>query len=95
MAVGDDAVAGGYPLVPGTGTGGEVKNGALEINRTRDFIAQLKKLLPVILPISQGGTGAGTAADARTGLGIRSGTADPSDAVGGNQDGNIYFKINT
>lgn len=45
MAIGDDATAAGYPLVPNTGSGGEVKFGAREINRTRDFIAQVKALI--------------------------------------------------
>lgn len=79
MAIGDDAAAAGYPLVPGTGTGGEVRLGAQEINRTRDEIAGVKTLIPV-----------GKAAY-RTAAGITSGTANPS---GGN-DGDIYFKIVT
>ncbi len=45
MAIGDDAQNAGYPLVPDSGTGGEVKWGARELNRTRDFVAQLKKLI--------------------------------------------------
>ncbi len=77
MAVGDDATAAGYPIVPNTGTEGIVRDGAQEINRTRDFVAQIKALIP-----------AGKAAY-RTAAGITSGTADPS---GGN-DGDIYFKI--
>lgn len=95
MAVGDDALAAGYPIVPHTGPGAEVHNGYLEINRTRDFIAQVKALIPAIWPISSGGTGASSASAARSGLGVRSGTAAPSDAVGGAQDGNIYFRIQT
>lgn len=77
MAIGDDAAAAGYPLVPDNGEEGRVRWGAREINRARDFIAQLKMLLPV-----------GKAAY-RTAAGISSGTADPT---GGN-DGDIYFKI--
>jgi hypothetical protein len=92
MATGDDALAAGYPIVPDTGTAGLVKDGAHEINRTRDFVAQVKGLIAAIWPISAGGTGAFNASGARNNLGIRSGTADPSDAVGGSQDGNIYFK---
>ena len=42
MAVGDDAAAQGYPLVPGTGEEGRVRWGAREINRTRDFVAQAR-----------------------------------------------------
>jgi hypothetical protein len=77
MAVGDDAQAQGYPLVPDTGEEGRVRWGARELNRTRDFIAQVKGLIPV-----------GKAAY-RTSAGITSGTAAPT---GGN-DGDIYFKI--
>jgi hypothetical protein len=77
MAVGDDATAAGYPIVPNTGVDGLVKIGAQEITRTRDFVAQVKGLTPT-----------GKAAY-RTASGITSGTADPT---GGN-DGDIYFKI--
>jgi hypothetical protein len=78
MAVGDAATAAGYPLVPDTG--GEearVAHGAREVNRTRDFVALVKALIP-----------SGKAAY-RAAAGISSGTAAPS---GGN-DGDIYFKI--
>lgn len=77
MAVGDDATAGGMPLVPDTGEDGRVRWGAREINRTRDFIAGVRALIP-----SNKGA-------YRTAAGISSGTADPT---GGN-DGDIYFKI--
>lgn len=77
MAIGDDAQAGGFPIVPDTGEEGKVKYGAQEINRTRDFIAQVKALFP--------GSKTGT----RTAAGISSGTANPS----GGDDGDIYFKI--
>lgn len=77
MAVGDQAQAAGFPVVPDTGENGRVRWGGLEINRTRDFIAAVKALIPV-----------GKAAY-RTAGGITSGTTDPS---GGN-DGDIYFKI--
>lgn len=46
MAIGDDATAAGYPLVPNTGEEGRVRWGAREINRTRDFVAQVKAQLP-------------------------------------------------
>lgn len=75
MAVGDDALAAGYPLV--NGATDKVKFGNIEINRTRDFIAQVKATIPV------GKSGY------RTASGITSGTADPS----GGSDGDIYFKI--
>lgn len=76
MAVGDDAAAAGFPLVPNTGEEGKVRLGAQEINRTRDLVALLKALLPV------------GKAGYRAAAGITAGTADPT---GGN-DGDIYFK---
>lgn len=77
MAVGDEATAAGYPLVPDSGEEGKVKWGSREINRTRDFIAQLKGLIP------------SSKSAARTTAGITSGTAEPT----GGTDGDIYFKI--
>ena len=77
MAVGDDAAAAGYPLVPDSGDQGKTHNGYFEINRTRDFVAQVKVSVPT-----------GKAAY-RTAAGISSGTADPT----GGTDGDIYFKI--
>ena len=79
MAVGDDATGKGLPLVPDTGEEGKVKWGAREINRTRDLVARVKKLIPV----GKGGF--------RAAAGITSGTADPNNAVG--DDGDIYFKV--
>lgn len=77
MAVGDDATAAGYSLVPDTGEEGRVRWGAREINRTRDFIAQVKALIPL------------NKAGYRAASGISSGTAAPT---GGN-DGDIYLQI--
>lgn len=77
MAVGDQATAAGFPLVPDTGEEGRIRWGARELNRTRDFVAQIKALIPV-----------GKSAY-RTAAGITSGTADPTGGV----DGDIYFKI--
>lgn len=79
MAIGDDAVAAGFAIVPGSGTEGKVKYGAREINRTRDYVAQVKATVPV------------GKASYRTAAGISSGTGDPS----GGADGDIYFKIIT
>jgi hypothetical protein len=90
MAVGDDASAAGYPLV--SGSAGLVKDGDLEINRTRDFIAQVRALILAVWPISQGGTGATTAAAARANLGLQGtitiSTANPT----GGSPGDIWLK---
>jgi hypothetical protein len=77
VAVGDDAAAAGFPLVPDSGEDGKVKWGAREINRTRDFVA----LLLGIIPVSKSAY--------RSSSGISSGTAEPT----GGTDGDIYFKI--
>lgn len=78
MAIGDDAQDAGYPIVPNTGEGGKVKYGAQEINRTRDFVAQVKGLFPV------------SKAAYRTASGISSGTAAPINTNG--NDGDVYFQ---
>lgn len=77
MAVGDDATGAGYPLVPSTGSEGLVKWGAREINRTRDFIAQVKAIWNETKAFFRGKSG------------LSSGTADPS----GGDDGDWYAKI--
>lgn len=77
MAIGDDALSAGLPLVPGTGEEGKRKHGAREINRTRDFVAQFARLIPK------------SKADFRTTSGITSGTANPT----GGDNGDVYFKI--
>lgn len=77
MAIGDQAVAAGFTLVPETGEEGRVRWGSRELNRTRDFIAQIKALIPVGKPAF------------RAAAGISSGTANPS----GGSDGDIYFRI--
>lgn len=77
MAIGDAAAAEGYPLVPDSGEEGKVKWGARELNRTRDFVANLK----VQIPANKAAT--------RSSAGISSGTAEPT----GGTDGDIYFKI--
>lgn len=79
MAVGDEATASGYPLVPNSGEEGKVKWGSREINRTRDFVAQVKALVLAVWPIARGGTGATTAAQARVNLGL--GVAATEDVV--------------
>jgi hypothetical protein len=77
MAIGDDAIESGYPLVPDSGENGRVRYGSDEINRTRDFIAVVRRLIPT-----------GKAGN-RNAAGITSGTAVPS----GGDDGDIYFQI--
>lgn len=77
MAIGDQALAAGFTVVPETGEDGRVRWGAREINRARDFVAQVFGYIPV------------GKAGYRAAAGISSGTAEPT---GGN-DGDIYFKI--
>ena len=79
MSVGVEATAAGFPLVPETGEEGRVRWGAKELNRTRDFIAQVKLLIPI-----------GKAAWREAG-GTTSGTTLPANTVGDN--GDIFFKI--
>lgn len=76
MAIGDDATAAGFPLVPNNGPEGLVQYGAREINRTRDEVAQTKSLIPT------------SKAAFRAAAGISSGTAEPS----GGSNGDIYFQ---
>lgn len=77
MAIGDEAIAAGYMVVPNEGEDGKVRYGAREINRTRDYIAQVRNELPA------------TNAAARLRAGISSGQAAPTGGV----DGDIYFQI--
>lgn len=90
MAIGDDASAAGYPLVPNTGEEGKVRYGAREINRTRDLVAQVKNLIVAVWPVSRGGTGGTTKPTARANLGFTSSTAVPANTTG--EDGDIHFK---
>lgn len=92
MAIGDDAAAAGYLLVPDTGEDGKVKWGARELNRTRDYIAQVLALIPAIWPIAKGGTGASTAAAARTNLGLKGAITISTASPTGGADGDIWFK---
>lgn len=77
MAIGDAALAAGYPLVPETGEEGKVKHGAREINRTRDHVAGVGAQMPSNKGAYQAKAG------------ISYGTAEPT----GGLDGDIYFKI--
>lgn len=91
MAVGDEATAAGYPIVPNTGEEGKVRYGAREINRTRDFVAQVKALILTVWPVSRGGTGSNSKSGARTNLGITSSGSVPASSTGAN--GDIHFRI--
>lgn len=77
MAIGDDATAQGFAIVPDSGENGRVRYGAREINRTRDYVAQIAVRAPA------------TKSGMRTRAGISSGTGNPS----GGANGDIYFKI--
>lgn len=77
MPIGDQAIAAGFTTVPDTGEEGRVRWGARELNRTRDFIAIVKALIPV------------GKAGFRAAAGISYGTGDPP---AGN-DGDIYFRV--
>ena len=90
MAIGDDAAAAGYPIVPNTGEEGKVRYGAREINRTRDYIAQVKSLIVSVWSVSRGGTGGTTKATAKTNLGFTSGTSVPANSFG--DDGDWFAK---
>jgi len=77
MAEGDAAQAAGYAVVPDTGEAGRVRWGGREINRTRDYIAQVLGLIPT----NQQGY--------RDKAGITSGTTTPT----GGANGDIYFQV--
>lgn len=77
MAIGDDAKRYNFGIVPESGENGRVRYGAREINRTRDYIAQI------------GDRTSATPGGMRTKTGIRSGTGNPT----GGANGDIYFKI--
>lgn len=64
MANGDDALEAGMDILSGEE---DRRAGYDEINKTRDYLAQRTS---AVTPISKGGTGATTAANARTALGI-------------------------
>ena len=50
MAIGDDATGAGYSLV--SPSSDLVKDGAREINRTRDYVAIVKNLIPAAWSIA-------------------------------------------
>ena len=63
MAIGDDALSVNYPLVPDSGEDGLVRWGAREINRTRDLVALVRKLLPGKITISSSDPSGGNNGD--------------------------------
>lgn len=75
MANGDAAAAAGMDVVPPTG---KVNKGYDEINKTRDYIAQRTS---TVVPIAKGGTGATTAAQARTNLAVPAAADIRSDKI--------------
>jgi len=80
MAIGDEGAAAftsGVPIPESGSDEARVRWGAREINRTRDFLAEVKALIPT------------SKAGYRAAGGITSGTASPS----GGSDGDIYLKI--
>lgn len=77
MAVGDQANAAGYPLVPDSGEAGRVRWGAREINRTRDLVAALRLLIPTSKP------------GFRAAAGITVSSSNPT----GGANGDIWFKV--
>ena len=79
MAIGDDAAAAGFPLVPSTGDQGLVKYGAREINNTRDMVARTKALIPV----------SHTAYQTASGITIQTAIPDPATIA----EGDIVFVL--
>ena len=63
IAIGDEATSLSYPLVPETGEDGLVRWGAREINRTRDLVALVRKLLPGKITISSSDPSGGSNGD--------------------------------
>ncbi|WP_156122571.1 hypothetical protein [Microbacterium hominis] len=94
MAIGDDAVAAGFPVLTGNEQASTIDT---EINKSRDLIAQVKGSIPGTWPVSRGGTGATNAAGALANLGIgniaqRNLTISGGDPSGGNE-GDIWLKV--
>lgn len=76
--------------VPETGEDGRVRWGAREINRTRDYVADVQARLKEVWAISEGGTGATTKQTAKNNLGITVSTAKPS---GSATEGDIWLQL--
>ena len=97
MAIGDDALADGMLLVPGTTPAKDIDT---EINRTRDYIVQrIRDKIAAVwpLPINKGGTGKNTAPDALAALGAwqNFGAVAPGNApkLGLGGSGRLVFEI--
>lgn len=81
---GTAAAAAGYSVLDG---GEQWRTGWRAINKTRDMLAALKSSISAVWPVLKGGTGATTAAGARTNLGLDQTVADvagATPALGGN-----------
>jgi len=98
MAIGDAAAADGMDLVSGSTAANTLDD---ELNKTRDYIAERNE---AVRSIARGGTGASSAAAARTNLGLAdakaavdnasaSSTADPNTLV--KRDGDGKFGVPT
>lgn len=77
MAIGDAAAAAGMSVLDGTE---DRRDGYVEINRTRDYIAQKTA---AVMPVSKGGTGQTTVAAARNAFGLGNTTGALPIANGG------------
>jgi hypothetical protein len=81
MANGDIAAAAGIPIVPPTAL---VKDGYDQINRALDVVVTQDNIIKgTVHPIAKGGTGATTASQAKTNLGL------PNVAVSNDGGGNL------
>lgn len=91
MAVGEDTVNAGWPLVQESGENGRVRWGAREINRTRDLASKVQGIFMDVWPVSDGGTGATERRQAKVNLGITCSTAEPPAKRGNN--GDLWFQV--
>ena len=86
---GNAASAAGYSVMDGDE---DWRDGWRAINKTRDLLAAIKSALQTVWGISSGGTGASTAAQARTNLGI---TAANVPSRGSTVQGDLDAIVNT
>lgn len=78
MATGDDAAAAGMDIVPGSTPANTIDT---ELNKSRDYIAQFGIKPGTTLTLARGGTGANSAAAARTALGLQTTVDDVAAAT--------------